>query len=219
MHEAGRLFAGRDLPRGVVHPTPVRHRQPGAAGSLTLVWGSGMIVGRISPLVRTAGRSEECGIDFQREVTNRLRKNKLRELIRLFEESSLHELECAGWVSRIRFRKASASPTHAAPPATPQHSQPVADEPAAEVSREHVASITSPMVGTFYRAPAPDARPYVEVGDLVSEGQVVCIVEAMKLFNEIESEHTGRIVSAVVEDAHPVEYGQVLFEVDTSVRA
>ena len=82
-----------------------------------------------------------------------------------------------------------------------------------------MAAITSPMVGTFYRAPAPDAKPYAEVGDIVSKGQVVCIVEAMKLFNEIESEHSGRVTSVLIEGAHPVEFGQVLFEVDTSVRA
>ena len=101
----------------------------------------------------------------------------------------------------------------------PQHSRSAEEEATAEPRGEALTPLTSPMVGTFYRAPAPDAKPYVEVGDLVSKGQVVCIVEAMKLFNEIESEHAGRIVSVVVEDAHPVEYGQVLFEVDTSVRA
>ncbi len=84
---------------------------------------------------------------------------------------------------------------------------------------ETLAAIVSPMVGTFYRAPAPDAKPYVEVGDVVSKGQVVCIVEAMKLFNEIESDQSGKVTSVLIEDAHPVEYGQVLFEVDTSVRA
>lgn len=147
-----------------------------------------------------------------------MRESKLRKLIQLFEESSLEELECGGWVGRVRLRKASA---HAAqpPPATPQQSRPIADEAIPESRSKDLAPIVSPMVGTFYRAPAPDAKPYVEVGDVVSKGQVVCIVEAMKLFNEIECEHSGRIVSVVVEDAHPVEYGQVLFEVDTSVRA
>jgi acetyl-CoA carboxylase biotin carboxyl carrier protein len=169
--------------------------------------------------VRMACRGEECGIEFQREVVNSLRENKLRKLIQLFQESSLDELECAGWGRRIRLRKASASAPHPALAATPQQTRPVVEEANVEPRREHVASITSPMVGTFYRAPAPDAKPYVEVGDVVSKGQIVCIVEAMKLFNEIESEHAGKIVSLVVEDAHPVEYGQVLFEVDTSVRA
>jgi acetyl-CoA carboxylase biotin carboxyl carrier protein len=72
-------------------------------------------------------------------------------------------------------------------------------------------AITSPMVGTYYRAPAPDADPYVEMGDMVEVGQTVCIVEAMKLMNEIESEVRGRIVQILVENAHPVEFGQTLF--------
>ncbi|MBK6623191.1 MAG: acetyl-CoA carboxylase biotin carboxyl carrier protein [Saprospirales bacterium] len=74
--------------------------------------------------------------------------------------------------------------------------------------------IRSPMVGTFYRSSSPDKGPYVKVGDLVEKGSVVCIIEAMKLFNEIESEHSGRIVKVMVEDAQPVEYDQVLFLID-----
>ena len=72
-------------------------------------------------------------------------------------------------------------------------------------------AIASPMVGTFYRAPAPDADPYVEVGDRVEVGQTVCIVEAMKLMNEIEAETRGRVVKILVENAQPVEFGQKLF--------
>ena len=70
------------------------------------------------------------------------------------------------------------------------------------------------MVGTFYRAPAPDADPYVESGDMVEVGQTVCIVEAMKLMNEIESEHRGRVVKILVENAQPVEFGQKLFLIE-----
>jgi acetyl-CoA carboxylase biotin carboxyl carrier protein len=150
-----------------------------------------------------------------------VRERKLRRLIKLLEESSVEELECSTWRGRIRIRKPSAS--LAAPPPTPGPQEPAApatvEERPQESRSETLAAITSPMVGTFYRAPAPDAKPYAEVGDIVSKGQVVCIVEAMKLFNEIESEHSGRVVSVVSEDAHPVEFGQVLFEVDTSVRA
>jgi acetyl-CoA carboxylase biotin carboxyl carrier protein len=76
-------------------------------------------------------------------------------------------------------------------------------------------AVTSPMVGTFYRAPAPDADPYIEVGDTVEVGQTVCIVEAMKLMNEIESDVKGRIARILVENAQPVEYGQILFLVET----
>jgi acetyl-CoA carboxylase biotin carboxyl carrier protein len=86
--------------------------------------------------------------------------------------------------------------------------------PALPAKTEQHAAITSPMVGTFYRAPAPDADPYVEVGDIVEVGQTICIVEAMKLMNEIESEVRGRVVKILVENAQPVEYGQTLFLVE-----
>ena len=79
---------------------------------------------------------------------------------------------------------------------------------------DKLVAITSPMVGTFYRAPAPDADPYVEVGDMVEVGQTVCIVEAMKLMNEIESEVRGRVVQIPVENSHPVEFGQKLFLIE-----
>jgi acetyl-CoA carboxylase biotin carboxyl carrier protein len=86
-----------------------------------------------------------------------------------------------------------------------------AGNPRTGVETESTVAITSPMVGTFYRAPAPDADPYVESGDSVDVGQTVCIVEAMKLMNEIESEVRGRIVQILVENAQPVEFGQKLF--------
>ena len=97
---------------------------------------------------------------------------------------------------------------------------PIAAIPAAPAAEEEDISkyleIKSPMVGTFYRSPSPDKPIYVKVGDSVSEGSPVCIIEAMKLFNEIESEVTGKIVKVLVEDAQPVEYDQVLFLVDPS---
>ena len=76
--------------------------------------------------------------------------------------------------------------------------------------------IRSPMVGTFYRSPSPDKSPYIKVGDIIEQGSVVCIIEAMKLFNEIESEISGKIAKVVVEDATPVEYDQVLFLIEPS---
>ncbi len=116
---------------------------------------------------------------------------------------------------------APAAPV-AAPPAAAPASAPAekaASAPAPEASDEGAGNyleIKSPMVGTFYRSSSPDKPPYVKVGDTIEKGSPVCIIEAMKLFNEIESEVSGKIVKVMVEDAQPVEYDQVLFLVDPS---
>lgn len=110
-----------------------------------------------------------------------------------------------------------AAPTPAQPVAPQPDPQPAAKNETAEASEaqdSNYIEIKSPMVGTFYRAASPEKPPYVKVGDQIDVGQVVCVVEAMKLFNEIESEVSGKIVKTLVEDAQPVEYDQVLFLVD-----
>jgi acetyl-CoA carboxylase biotin carboxyl carrier protein len=158
----------------------------------------------------------------------------LRKLIRLVEESGIDSLEVERFATRIRIRKSplvGAGPVMApAPPVAPAHPAP---GPAGETGAEAHAGITaqapagdstihdilSPMVGTFYRAPSPDAPAYVEVGDRVEEGQTLCILEAMKLMNELEAEVTGVVREIVVEDAEPVEYGQLLFRVEPDVAA
>ena len=104
----------------------------------------------------------------------------------------------------------------AAPAAAPAVATPVVETPAAEAENANLLEVKSPIVGTFYRSPSPEKGPYKKVGDRVEKGEVVCIVEAMKLFNEIESEVSGTIVKVVAEDASPVEYDQVLFMVDPS---
>ena len=93
---------------------------------------------------------------------------------------------------------------------------PVAEAEAArpEAPKPKLLEVTSPMVGTFYSAPEPGAKPYVAVGSRITKGQILCIIEAMKIMNEIESEFTGVIKEIAVQDAHPVEYGQVLFRID-----
>ncbi len=103
-----------------------------------------------------------------------------------------------------------------APPAapTPSESMPSVASDAEEANAEKYLEIRSPMVGTFYRSSSPDKPPYKKVGDSVSSGEVVCIVEAMKLFNEIEAEVSGKIVKVMIDDASPVEYDQVLYLVD-----
>jgi acetyl-CoA carboxylase biotin carboxyl carrier protein len=106
-------------------------------------------------------------------------------------------------------------PVASSPPATPPvaAAPPKAESPKEEDTANYL-EIKSPMVGTFYRSPSPDKPSYVKVGDNVAKGDTVCIVEAMKLFNEIESEISGKIVKVLVEDAAPVEYDQALFLVD-----
>ena len=123
----------------------------------------------------------------------------------------------------IPITPAQATPVYTQPaaPAVPaQESAPAqssdANKSAAEdeSDSENYVEVRSPMVGTFYRSPSPDKPPYFKVGDTINSGDVVCIVEAMKLFNEIESEVSGKLVKVLVEDAQPVEYDQVLFLLD-----
>ncbi len=142
----------------------------------------------------------------------------IRRLIRLVQRTGIGELEVrsGGRAIRIAANSGIAPTVVATGPGAPPVAEPAAArEPAAPAPPpERMVAITSPMVGTFYRAPAPDADPYVEVGDLVDIGQTVCIVEAMKLMNEIQSEVKGRVVRIQVENAQPVEFGQALFEID-----
>jgi acetyl-CoA carboxylase biotin carboxyl carrier protein len=141
---------------------------------------------------------------------------QLRELIRLLEESNLTEIEVEHDDDRIRIRRdpipvAGAVSTSAVTPAAATVPAP-SDAAAADDEGNYV---TSPFVGTFYRSPSPDSDPFVEVGDDIAPGQVLCIVEAMKLMNEIEAEASGTIVEILVENGKPVEYGDRLFRIET----
>lgn len=152
----------------------------------------------------------------------------LERLIQAIDQSSLDSIEIERGGTRVRLSKSASVVHHAvgAPPATavpavapaPAAPAPAAPAPTApEASRapaSNLVEITSPMVGTFYRAPAPDAPSYVDKGKRVSKGDTLCIIEAMKLMNELECEVEGTIVEILVENAQPVEYGQVLFRVD-----
>ena len=140
---------------------------------------------------------------------------KLRQLIQLVEEHGVHELEVSWWWWRIRIVKRATEPVLPSPlkfhelPVTPE----VLREEPALIETDGFHPIRSPIVGTFYRSPSPDTPPYVHKGDTVGVGQVVGIVEAMKIMNEIESDVRGEIVQILVENAHPVEYNQMLFMV------
>jgi len=144
----------------------------------------------------------------------------LKKLVKLVEESNIDELELSRWGAKVRIirRRANQERINTSVPVE-EHPPPVVEvagpepKPPKEPPKNHY-EIKSPIVGTFYRAPAPDADPYVQEGQFVKKGDVVCIVEAMKLMNEIESEVSGRVVKALVDNAHPVEYDQPLFLVE-----
>ncbi|MGA3249463.1 MAG: acetyl-CoA carboxylase biotin carboxyl carrier protein [Paraburkholderia sp.] len=150
---------------------------------------------------------------------------KLKTLIDLVSESGISELEVTEGEGKVRIVK-NAPPVYVQPSASyaPQYAAPApaagpADAaaaaapatPAAVAPQGHV--VTSPMVGTFYRAPSPGAEPFVQVGDTVKEGQTICIIEAMKLLNEIESDKSGVVKEILVDNGQAVEYGQPLFVV------
>jgi acetyl-CoA carboxylase biotin carboxyl carrier protein len=142
----------------------------------------------------------------------------IQAFIDLLKQHNLSELEFEREGFRVRLRRESSL---APPPARAEGAPnaPVASASLTASLAEDTAglvTITSPIVGTFYRSPSPDADPYVEEGDVVKKGQVLCIVEAMKLMNEIESELDGRVVKILAESTRPVEYGQPLFLIDPS---
>ncbi len=151
----------------------------------------------------------------------------IRKIIRLLENSDIDEVEIEEEGKKIRVARhrnnsvqyqippSQLLPMAAATPSAmaPQESQTVAVPAAPRNPNLH--EIRSPIVGTFYRAPAPDAEPYVEIGQEVAPGAVLCIVEAMKLMNEIECDVAGKVVKILVENGTPVEYNQVLFHIET----
>jgi acetyl-CoA carboxylase biotin carboxyl carrier protein len=148
---------------------------------------------------------------------------KVKKLIEMLEESSLAEIEIKEGEESIRISRTSGlpapmmtmahapAPAPAAPAAAPT---PVAsaEGPASHVPPGH--AVTSPMVGSFYRAPSPGAKPFVEVGSTVNVGDTVCIIEAMKMLNEIESDKAGVVKAILKENGQPVEYGEALFIIE-----
>ena len=143
---------------------------------------------------------------------------KLKKLIDLVQESGIAELEITEGEEKVKIVKggvvsmSAAAPVSAAAPATAAEARPSQPAAAAEPppgQEGHV--VKAPMVGTFYRSPSPDAKPFVEVGQAVKEGDTICIIEAMKLMNEIEADASGVVKAILVENGQPVEYGQPLF--------
>jgi acetyl-CoA carboxylase biotin carboxyl carrier protein len=143
---------------------------------------------------------------------------EIKEMIALMNENKLQELEIEKEGMRIRLKKESPGyDENTRIVSMPQFS--LTQEAAGpQVKKEEPATklieIKAPMVGTFYRAPSPESPPFVEVGQDIDAGQVVCIIEAMKLMNEIKSETKGKVVEVLIENGHPVEFGQVLFLIE-----
>jgi len=163
-----------------------------------------------------------------------MNEKQIRKLIRLVEESEIETLEVSSWGRRVKItqRPQAGSNGHSSMPPVLQSSDvtsPAAAVPktpelqvsqTAEAASEDTGSlvaIESPMVGTFYAAPSPDSESYVSLNEKIAVGQVVCIVEAMKLMNEIESEISGRVARILVENGKPVEFGQTLFLIEPGV--
>jgi acetyl-CoA carboxylase biotin carboxyl carrier protein len=146
---------------------------------------------------------------------------EIKEILELIKGSDVSELEVVRGENVIKVRRgpvpASAPPVPvtvaAAPAAAPGPQAGAAPAPKEAAPKSNVKEIVSPIVGTFYRAPAPDASPFVEVGTRVTKGQVLCIIEAMKIMNQIESDVSGTVAAILVENAQPVAYGQPLFHI------
>lgn len=136
---------------------------------------------------------------------------KIKELLKSLENTSVEEieLEAEGFKLKAKFNRTSPP----APPSLPKE-EPKEEVVGGEEEKKEYYVVESPMVGTFYRAPAPGAEPFVKEGDYVEKGQTLCIIEALKVMNEIESEVSGVVRKILVEDGQPVEFGQPLFYIE-----
>jgi acetyl-CoA carboxylase biotin carboxyl carrier protein len=154
--------------------------------------------------------------------------DRIRRLVELMEQHDLREVDLRQSEQRIRLCRGAemvyASPTsavaaHQAPPnawaATPPPAASTSSGPPAEISEDHIVIVKSPMVGTFYARPNPGADAYVKLGDMVAPETTLCIIEAMKVFNEIPAETRGKVVAVFVDDEEPVDHGRPLFKIDT----
>jgi acetyl-CoA carboxylase biotin carboxyl carrier protein len=142
---------------------------------------------------------------------------EIKELLQIFNESGVGELEVQRGENRVRIRRAGVSEEYAVGPAisSPAAAPPgkTAAPPKAPVAESENVLVRSPIVGTYYEAPSPGAPPFVRVGDSVESGQVLCVIESMKLMNEIEAEVAGTLAAKLVENGRPVEYGEALFAI------
>lgn len=142
----------------------------------------------------------------------------IKTIYKFLRDTDIVEFELEGKEGKVRIKRGSVAPVAGQEfvPVSEQVRAAVKEEPVVEKKSENVRIVTSPMVGTFYRAASPEASAFVDIGTVVKSGQALCIIEAMKLMNEVESEFSGKIVSILVENGQPVEYGEPLFHVEIS---
>jgi acetyl-CoA carboxylase biotin carboxyl carrier protein len=138
---------------------------------------------------------------------------EIKDIYKFLKDTDLVEFELERKDGKVRFKRGGLQPASVDIVQTGFPSPAEGVEKKVE-KEDKLKTIMSPMVGTFYRAPAPEAKPFVEVGDTISKSQILCIIEAMKLMNEIESEYNGKIVSIMVDNGQPVEYGEPLFLIE-----
>ena len=150
---------------------------------------------------------------------------KIKKLIEMLQESDLNEIEVKEGEESVRINRKKESVMHASTPISVgqnlnQSSAPLPQTDSSELENGQAAEdlnhITSPMVGTFYRKPAPDKEPFIEVGQTVKKGDTVCIIEAMKMMNQVKSEFDGKVIAINIEDGDPVEFGQELISIEKS---
>ena len=141
---------------------------------------------------------------------------KIKKLIEMLQDSDLKEIEVSQGDESVRISRDNKSQTYVEPVIQKQivHEANVASEKVVQQVEIEGNQITSPIVGTFYRKPSPDKDPFIKVGDVVQEGDILCIIEAMKMMNEIKSDFSGKVVSIDVEDGQPVEYGQHIITIN-----
>ena len=170
-----------------------------------------MKLAEIQDLIKFIAKAGVTEVEIEQKDFKITIKSEMPQRKKGFEEPQVHHTHIAP-VTSVPMQ-IQAAPLHMEAPA-----ESPAEDPAAKSATENVnyIEVKSPMIGTFYRRPSPDKDPLKDVGDMIKEGDVVCVIEAMKLFNEIESEIKGKIVKFLVEDNTPVEYDQPLFLVDPS---
>ncbi len=148
----------------------------------------------------------------------------IKNIYKFLRETDIVEFELEGPDGKVRMKRGTAYAVREAQPlelaeareAAPREAKKEESAPGPTAKADNIKVVTSPMVGTFYRSPSPEAAPFIEIGSVVKPAQTLCIIEAMKLMNEIESEFGGKIVSILVENGQPVEYGEPLFHIEAS---